>query len=169
MAALTIRTDIEVEALRRFAREEADGRVAARLLAIANALSGMSREAAARAAGMDRQTLRDWVVRYNAAGIAGLSDRPRSGRRPLLDEGGQAALKALVLRGPDPERDGVSSWRVVDICRLCEERFGVVYSENGMLQVLHGLGLSWQKTRPRHPQADPKAQRTFKKGALPRP
>jgi len=58
---------------------------------------------------------------------------------------------------------------VVDICRLCEERFGVVYSENGMLQVLHGLGLSWQKTRPRHPQADPKAQKAFKKGGSPKP
>ena len=169
MAALSIRTDIEVAALRRLAREEADGRVAARLLAIANALSGMSRAAAALAAGMDRQTLRDWVVRYNAEGIGGLCDRPRSGRPPLLDEGGQAVLKAMVLRGPDPEKDGVSTWRVVDICRLCEERFGVVYSENGMLQVLHGLDLSWQKTRPRHPQADPQAQKAFKKGGSPRP
>ncbi len=98
-----------------------------------------------------------------------MSDRPRSGRRPRLDEGGQAALKAMVLRGPDPERDGVSTWRVVDICRLCEERFGVVYSEAGMLQVLHGLGLSWQKTRPRHPQAAPKAQKAFKKGGSRKP
>jgi transposase len=169
MAALAIRTDIEVETLRRHARQEADGRVAARLLAIANALSGMSREAAARAAGMDRQTLRDWVLRYNAGGIASLADRPRSGRPPLLGEGGQAALKALVLRGPDPEKDGVSAFRVIDICRICEERFGVAYSETGMLQVLKGLGLSWQKTRPRHPQADPAAQRAFKKGASPRP
>lgn len=118
---------------------------------------------------MDRQTLRDWVVRYNAEGIGGLCDRPRSGRPPLLDEGSQAVLKAMVLRGPDPEKDGVSTWRVVDICRLCEERFGVVYSENGMLQVLHGLDLSWQKTWPRHPQADPQAQKAFKKGGSPRP
>lgn len=169
MAALSIRTDIEVATLRRLAREEADGRVAARLLATANALAGMSRAAAARAAGMDRQTLRDWVVRYNAEGIGGLSDRPRSGQPPLLDEGGQAVLKAMVLRGPDREKDGVSTWRVIDICRLCEERFGVVYSENGMLQVLHGLGLSWQKTRARHPQSDPKAQKAFKKGGWPRP
>lgn len=169
MAALAIRTDIEVETLRRHARQEADGRVARRLLAIANALSGMSREAAAQAAGMDRQTLRDWVRRYNAGGIENLADRPRSGRPPLLCEGGQAALKALVLRGPDPEKDGVSAFRVIDICRICEERFGVIYSETGMLQVLKGLDLSWQKTRPRHPQADPAAQRAFKKGGSPRP
>jgi transposase len=97
---------------------------------------------------MDRQTLRDWVIRFNAAGVEGLGDRPRSGRRPFLGEGQMAAFKALVLRGPDPERDGVSSWTAKDLCRLVEERFGVSYSENGMLDLLHGLNLSWQKTRP---------------------
>lgn len=86
---LPIRTDIEIETLRRHARLAADGRVAARLLAIANALSGMSRKVAAEAAGMDRQTLRDWVIRLNAEGIAGLADRHRSGRPPWLDEGEQ--------------------------------------------------------------------------------
>lgn len=84
-SGLKIRTDIEVDALRRHARHEADGRVAARLLAIADALSGMSRQAAAEAAGMDRQTLRDWVHRFNADGIAGLADRPRSGPRTRLN------------------------------------------------------------------------------------
>ncbi|MEJ1159543.1 helix-turn-helix domain-containing protein [Prosthecomicrobium sp. N25] len=78
-------------------------RVAARLLAIANALSGMSRKASAEAAGMDRQMLRDWVIRFNAEGIAGLADRHRSGRPPWLDEGEQAVLKAMILRGPDRE------------------------------------------------------------------
>ena len=67
-----------------------------------------------------------------------------------------------MLRGPDPERDGRSSWTANDFCRLVETRFGVAYSENGMLRLLHDLGLSWQKTRPVHPQADPKAQETFK-------
>jgi Winged helix-turn helix len=110
-AATLIRDDIPAEELRRRARQESDGRVACRLLALANALDGMSRERAAGQAGMDRQTLRDWVIRFNAAGIEGLRDRPRSGRPPWLDEGQLAALKALVLRGPDPERDGVSSWR----------------------------------------------------------
>jgi transposase len=56
----------------------------------------------------------------------------------------------------------VSSWTAKDLCRLVEERFGVSYSENGMLDLLHGLDLSWQKTRPVHPQADPKAQVAFK-------
>jgi transposase len=86
MPALAIRTDRSAEELRPLAKGERDARVARRLLAIANALSGMSREAAARSAGMDRQTLRDWVLRYNADGIEGLCDRwgdGRSSRRSL--------------------------------------------------------------------------------------
>lgn len=62
--------------LRKLAKAETDGRVARRILAIANALDGMSRKAAAEAVGMDRQTLRDWVLRYNELG--GLTDRRRS-------------------------------------------------------------------------------------------
>jgi transposase len=164
-AALSIRGDIAAEELRRLARLEADGRVACRLLGVANALDGMRREQAARQAGMDRQTLRDWIVRFNAEGIEGLRDRPKSGRPTWLDEGQMAALKALVLRGPDPERDGVSTWRAKDLCRLVEDRCGVSYTENGMLRLLHDLGLSWQKARPVHPEADPKAQARFKKNS----
>jgi transposase len=156
----TGRTPAELRAL---ARRERDGRVSARLLALANALGGMSRDAAARAAGMDRQTLRDWVHRYNAEGVEGLRDRPRPGRPRALDEGRQATLKALVLRGPELERDGCVAWRVRDLCGLVERRFGVRYSESGIRRVLHGLDLSWQKARPIHPEADPKARERFKK------
>ena len=164
-AAVPIRNDIPAEELRRLARQEGDGRVACRLLGLANVVDGMSRERAARQAGMDRQTLRDWVIRFNAEGVAGLRDRPRSGRPPWLDEGQLAAFKAVVLRGPDPERDGVSSWRAKDLCRIVARRFGVSYAENGMLRLLHDLGLSWQKARPVHPEADRQAQARFKKNS----
>ena len=164
-APLPIRDDLPVAHLRRLARQETNGRVACRLLALANVLAGMSREAAAGRAGMDRQTLRDWVIRFNAEGIEGLRDRPKSGRPTWLNEGQLAAFKALVLRGPDPERDGVSSWRAKDLCRIVEDRFGVAYSDNGMLRLLHDLGLSWQKARPIHPEADRKAQARFKKNS----
>ena len=165
--ALPIRADIEAAELRRLARRERDGRVSARLLALANALDGMSRAAAARAAGMDRQTLRDWVVRFNAEGVDGLRDQPRPGRPPRMTEGQQAAFKAIVLRGPDPERDGVSAWRIADLCRITQERFGVVYREGGMRRLVKALDLSWQKTRPSHPKADKAAQERFKKGHSP--
>lgn len=168
MVALAIRDDIAAEELRKWARREHDGRVSARLIAIANALDGLDRASAARLAGMDRQTLRDWVHRYNAEGIAGLSNRPLPGRVPKLSEGQMAALKALVLRGPDPAVDGVARWRIVDLCRVAAERWGVGYSETGMLRLLWSLDLSHRKTRPVHPKADPKAQEAFKKGGSPR-
>src|SRR3982750_363680 len=163
MVAVPITTGRTPAQLRALARRERDGRVSARLLALANALDGMSRDQAARAAGMDRQTLRDWVHRYDAEGVEGLRDRPRPGRPCALDEGQQATLKALVLRGPRLERDGCVAWRARDLCALVEERFGVRYGESGMLKLLKGLDLSWQKTRPVHPEADPKAQERFKK------
>lgn len=162
MIAVPIATERMPAELRALARRERDGRVSARLLALAGALDGMSREAAARAGGMDRQTLRDWVHRYNAEGVEGLRDRPRAGRPCRLDEGRQAALKALVLRGPRLERDGCVAWRARDLRGMVERRFGVGYSESGMLRLLKGLDLSWQKARPIHPEADPKAQARFK-------
>lgn len=103
------------------------------------------------------------VHHFNALGIAGLSDRPRSGPRSRLGDGEQAVLKAMILRGPDPETDGVSTLRVADVCRICKERFGVENTQAGMLRVMKGLDLLHQKARPRHPQSDPAAQRAFQK------
>jgi len=164
MPALTIRQDLPAGELRRLARHEPDRRAAMRLLAIANALEGLSRAEAARLAGMERQALRDAVLRYNADGPDGLHDRSRSGRPEKLTPGQQAALKAWVLRGPDPERDKVSAWRLVDICAHAEHAYGVRYSGWGMSRLLQRLGLSRQKTRPRHPQGDVAARAAFKKG-----
>jgi len=163
MVAVPIATGRTPAELRALARRERDGRAGARLLALANALDGMGRDAAARAAGMDRQTLRDWVRRYDAAGVEGLRDRPRPGRPCALDEGRQAALKALLLRGPKLERDGCVAWRARDLRELVERRFGIRYSESGVRRVLRGLDPSWQETRPIHPEADPRAQERFKK------
>ena len=165
-SALAIRTDRDAAELRRLVRRERDGRVSARLLALANALDGLPREEAARLAGMTGQTLGDWLHRYNEEDVEGLRDRPRSGRPCALDESQQAALKALVLRGPDLEKDGCIAWRARDLCDVVERRFGVRYREAGMLRLLKGLDLSWQRTRPVHPEADPKAQERFKKTCL---
>jgi transposase len=162
-APLAIRSDRSPSELRRLARREHDGRASARLLALANALEGVPREEAARLAGMTGQTLGDWVHRYNEEGVEGLKDRPRSGRPPRLTEGQQAALKALILRGPRLKRDGCVAWRARDLCSLVERRFASVYSESGMLRLLKGLDLSSQKARPVHPEADRGAQERFKK------
>ena len=100
--------------------------------------------------------------RYNQEGVAGLRDRPRSGRPCGLDEGQQAALKALVLRGPRLARDGCVAWRLRDLCVLVERRIGRRDSETGMLRLVRGVDLSWQKARPVHPKADPRAQARFR-------
>jgi transposase len=112
---------------------------------------------------MDRQTLSDWVHRYNVEGIEGLRDRPKPGRPCGLDEGQQAAFKALILKGPAPERDGLSAWRLRDLCDLAAVRFGRRYSETGMLRLVKSLNLSWQKPRPAHPEARRREQERFKK------
>jgi transposase len=165
MPALAIRRDLSAEELRRSARREPDRRAAMRLLAIANALDGLSRAEAARRAGMERQALRDAVLRYNAEGPQGLHDRPRSGRPERLTPGQQASLKAWVLRGPDPERDGISAWRLADICARAERAYGVRYSGWGMSRLLERLGLSRQKARPRHPWGSAAERAAFEKGA----
>src|SRR5437764_8365906 len=138
MVAVAIAKERTPAELRALARRERDGRVSGRLLALANALDGMSREEAARAAGMDRQTLRDWVHRYNAEGVEGLRDRPRLGRPCALDEGQQAALKAMFLRGPDLGRDGCVAWRARDLRELAERRFGFRYIESGVMRMHRG-------------------------------
>jgi transposase len=165
MPAHQIRSDFPPAELRRLAKLETDARVARRLLALASALDGMSRAEAARVAGMDRQTLRDWVIRYNDGGVAALADDWGDGRPCRLDEGQQAVLKAIVLRGADRKKDGISAWRVSDLRRIVEDRFGVHYSGSGLTRLLHALDLSWQTPRPRHPKADPAAQEAFKKSS----
>src|SRR5687768_15768735 len=164
-AALPIRDELTPKTLRRHARHEANRRAALRMLAIANALEGLSRAEAARLAGMERQALRDAVVRYNAEGPQGLHDRPRPGRPEGLTAGQQAAPKAWVLRGPRPERAGVGGWGLVDGCARAEEAYGVRYSEWGMSRLLRRLGLSRQKARPSHPQGSAAERAACKKWA----
>jgi transposase len=122
MGMLKIRKDRTPAALRKLARAETDVRVARRLLAIANALSGMSRAEAARSAGMDRQTLRDWVIRYNEHGVAGLSDSWNGGRPPKLTMDEQAELLAIVMAGPDPEKDGFCAYTRDDLVAIAKKK-----------------------------------------------
>ena len=161
---LPIRDDVPAAELRRLARREKDRAAAARMQAIAGALEGLSRAEAARLAGMERQALRDAVLRYNAEGLAGLHDRPRSGRRPRLTEEQRAALRRVVLDGPDVEVTGLSAWTLAELCREVEARWGVAYHPSHMGKLMHQLDLSWQKARPSHPKADAAAREAFAKG-----
>jgi len=163
MAALEIRKDRTPSALRKLAKGTDDARIARRILAIANALDGMSREDAARSAGMDRQTLRDWVLRYNVHGVDGLADRWNGGRPPTFTAAEQAQIVEIVLAGPDVETSGLSAYTLEDLAKICEERFGKRMHPWSLGRLLAKLGLSRQKARPIHPETNPVAAAAFKK------
>src|SRR3954451_12922136 len=164
MTVAITRKELGAVELRREARRCRDTAASRRMLALV--LEGASREDAARAAGMDRQTLRAWVHRYDAEGLAGLRDRPRSGRKPRLTPGQEAELVTAVEQGPDPDRDGVVRWRRVDLQALIEARFAVRLHERSVGKVLRRLGFTRVSVRPRHPKADEAAQEAFKKASL---
>jgi transposase-like protein len=109
-APIDVREDFGAAALRRLAVETKDADQARRLLALAAVYDGMSREDAARIGGMDRQTLRDWVHRFNRDGADGLIDGKSPGRPPKLSAEQQEVLRQLVEAGPDPDKDGVVRW-----------------------------------------------------------
>ena len=151
-AAVKMRTDYSAGELRRLAAVTKNANQSRRLLSLAAVLDGMNRTEAARIGGMDRQTLRDWVHRYNAEGLAGLTNRPSPGRRPRLTPEQKAELAAWVEAGPDPERDGVVRWRRVDLKRRIEAAFGVVMHERSVGKQLRALGLRRLVPRPKHPE-----------------
>jgi transposase len=161
---LAIRRDlVSAEDLRRLARRERNRRTATRMLALAHALDGMSRAEAARLVGLERQALRDAVVRFNAEGLAGLRDRPKPGRPSRLSEAEQALLRAKVFRQPSPAEGG-GDWTLPRLCAWIESRFGKALHPASLSRIMRALDLSRQKTRPRHPRSDPQAQAAFAKG-----
>ena len=161
-AAICVRDDFEAEELRVLAGRVKDANQARRLLAIAAVLEGMDREEAARIGGMDRQTLRDWVHRFNTQGPDGLINIKPSGRRPRLSDEQKEELCELVEAGPDPQKDGVARWRCVDLKRVLGERFGVDLSEVRLGSILKELGFSHISARPRHPAQNGEAIAAFK-------
>jgi transposase len=163
--AITItRTEHTAEALREFAAKSRDGAQVRRLLAIALILEGRPRTEAAEVSGMDRQTLRDWVHRYNAEGIGGLATSRRSpGRPPFLNQTQMDELKQLVIKGPDPEKDRVVRWRCLDLQGEVAQRFSVTVHERTVGKWLHKLHFTRLQPRPFHPKKDAEAQEAFKK------
>ena len=163
MAVEITRTDHSPSALRAAAAKSSDAKAARRMLAIALVLEGVDRRSAAQTCGMDRQTLRDWVHRYNEEGLEGLSNRFYAGPTSRLGPEQKAELAKMVREGPDPQVDGVVRWRRIDLKRKIEERFGVVMHERTVGKQLASLGFRRLSVRPRHPKSDPAAQETFKK------
>jgi transposase len=137
------------------------------MLAIALVLEGCSREASAEACAMDRQTLRDWVHRYNELGLEGLFDQPRrNGPRPRLSAEQQARVADWVEQGPDLGRDGVVRWRCIDLQLRIAQEFAVQLHERTVGKLLRKLSFRRLSVRPQHPQSKPEEQAVFS-AALP--
>jgi transposase len=119
---LVICDDLSASELRKRGRQETDRAAAARMVAITNSLEGMTRAEAARLAGMERQALRDAVLRYNAEGVDGLYDRLVPGAKPRLDDGQMAQLRQIVVAGPDMEKTGLLAWTLAELCGEVKRR-----------------------------------------------
>ncbi len=167
MTVKITRTEFSAGELRRKAARVRDAHQSRRLLALASILDGASRSDAAQNAGMDRQTLRDWVHRYNAEGVEGLLDRPRAGRKPRLNEGQLAEFDRIVETQPDPVTDGVVRWRCADLKAQIAKRFSVEISERSVGRILNGRGFRKLSARPKHPEVNTTAQEAFRQ-TLPR-
>lgn len=160
---LITRLDLDASGLRQAASRSHDADAARRMLALALVLEGRSRTEAATICGMDRQTLRDWVHRYNAEGLAGLSDRPLPGPPSLLTPEQQQSVAQWVKDGPDIAVDGVVRWRRIDLAHRIKREFNVTMAERSVGDMLRRLGFRRLSVRPQHPGQDASAQEAHKK------
>lgn len=158
-----VRDAYSAAALRRLAKSARTAAASRRMVSLALVVEGAQRAEAAKAGGMDRQTLRDGVHRFNAEGLEGLYDKHAPGPACRLSEEQQQELAALSEAGPDLAEHGVVRWRLRDLCALVEERFGVTYREQGLSKLIKRLGFRRISARPQPPKSDPENQAAFKK------
>ena len=164
--AIAVRPDYTSREVRRLAKQSDDVGQARRLLAIAAVLDGTSREEAAKIGGMERQTLRDWVIRFNDTGPEGLSNKPSPGAPGKLHAVHKEFLTHLIDEGPIPEIHGVVRWRACDLIKQLHAQFGLSVSDATVYRALKELGFSHMSARPRAYKQDPEAMVAFKKNLL---
>ncbi|GLK77453.1 hypothetical protein GCM10008171_27070 [Methylopila jiangsuensis] len=162
-SAISLRGDYSAAELQRLAASSRHANRSRRLLSLAAVFDGMNRTEAARIGGMDRQTPRDWVHRFNEHGPDGLKDSWANGSVPRLFSAPLAELATIVETGPDRAVDGVVRWRRIDLKRVIEERFGVAYHERTIGKLLKQIGFSHVSARPRHPGQKAEVIAAFKK------
>jgi transposase len=161
--AVRLREDYDAGHLRALAKASRDANQTRRLLALAAIYEGSSRGEAARIGGVGIQTVRDWVLAFNAAGPEGLIDGKAPGRVPLLNAEQRAALQRIIEAGPNPAVDGVVRWRLIDLAQWIYAEFGISVSKQTLSRMLRGLGYRKLSARPRHHAQDPAALAAFKK------
>lgn len=167
-AAIGLRSDFGGAELRKLARSSKDAKQVRRLLALASIYEGSSRSEAARIGGVTLQIVRDWVVRFNAQGPAGLIDGKAPGGQPLLSDDQRRALVQAIEDGPIPASHGVVRWRLVDLAQWVWDEFRISISKQTLSRELRALGYRKLSARPRHHAQEPQAIPAFKKTSPPR-
>ena len=155
--------EFDAAGLRAAARDSKNAGQTRRLLALASICDGATRTEAARIGGVTLQIVRDWVMKLNAHGAAGLIDRKAPGQPRRLDDTHRAALVAAVESGPIPAVHGVVRWRVIDLCQWLHDEFQVSVSEQTLSRELRELGYRKLSARPRHHAQNEGAIEVFKK------
>lgn len=166
-AAIDLRTDYTADALRALAKGSWDAKQTRRLLALAAIYDGESRTQAARIGGVGLQIVRDWVLRFNAEGPAGLIDRKAPGKAPLLNDEQRSALGRAVEDGPKPYLHGVVRWRLCDLAAWLRDEVGVTVSRQTLGRELRRMGYRSLSARPQAHGQDPEAMDAFKKASRP--
>lgn len=164
-AAVTLREDFDGSSLRIFAKATKDAAQSRRLLALAEIYDGSTRSDAARIGGVGLQTVRDWVLRFNARGPEGLIDGKAPGNAAKLDPAQRRALAGIVDSGPIPAIHGVVRWRLKDLAQWLYETFGVSLSETTVSRELRTLGFRRLTARPRHHAQNEYALEAYKKSS----
>jgi len=162
-AAVGVRGDYAAVQLRELAKRSGDANQTRRLLALAAIYDGGSRSDAAKIGGVGLQTVRDWVLAFNAEGPAGLVNGKAPGNSPLLNDARRQALWEIVESGPIPAVHGVVRWRLIDLAQWVFEEFRISISKQTLSRELRALGFRKLSARPRHHAQDAEAMATFKK------
>ena len=167
-SAVELRNDFDGAGLRRLARLSGDANQVRRLLALAVIYDGGARHAAAQVGGVGLQTVRDWVLRFNAKGPEGLLDGKAPGPRPVLGSEHKRALAEVIEQGPIPASHGVVRWRIIDLMQWLFDEYGVSVSKQTLSRDLRAMGYRKLTARPRHHAQDADAIPAFKKTSPPR-
>lgn len=165
--AVALRGDFDGARLRLLARRSSDGGQVRRLLALAAIYEGESRSTAAVIGGVGLQTVRDWVLRFNAEGPNGLIDGKAPGKPRKLDATRREALARMVESGPIPAIHGVVRWRLIDLAQWLWEEFRIAISKQTLSRELRAMGFRKLSARPRHHEQNAYAVAAFKKTSPP--
>ena len=161
--AVGLRSNFNGLELRRLARRAKDSAQARRLLSLAEVYDGSPRSEAARIGGVTLQSIRDWVLRFNAQGPEGLIGLKASGPSPKLNDARRQALKEILEQGPIPAVHGVVRWRLIDLVQWIYDEFGISLDETTVGRELKAMGYCKLSARLRHHARNEYAVEEFKK------